>query len=130
MASIEQAAAYNKARGNEDWEEVESDDQAEALLQDAEDYIRANYSLRSDLDPNEQKLLDNMIYRLAAAFLSAPPSTTARPLVKKEVVEGDAGKLETEYFEVAADPYPYVTTMIQPLVRRASGGLTIGRLIR
>lgn len=132
MASIEQAAIYNKVRGNEDWEEVESEDQAKALLEDAEDYIRATYNLRTELDPNENRVLDSMIYRLAADLFSNPPSTANKAAIKKESVEGDLGKVETEYFESPIDPYPTITKLIQPLVRKdtSSAGLFIGRLIR
>lgn len=116
MATLEQATAYNELRGYEDWSEL-PDAQAAALLQDAEDYIRTAYRVRSDLTAGEHRVFDNIVCRLAAMFQTKPPQVAATPAIKKESKEGAGFKKEVEYVAVGSDPYPYITAVIGSFLR-------------
>ena len=123
MATLEQANTYNSVRGNDDWSELvdEAPQQAVALLQDAEDYIRSTYPVRPALTAEEQRIFDGIVCRLAAVFQANPPQIASSAAVKSEKKEGAGFKKETEYFEAGADPYPYVTAVIRPFLQVASG---------
>lgn len=130
MPTNEQAQIYNAARNNEDWLDL-TPSQARALLQDAENYIRS-YPLRSNLNIDEHTLLEGLICRLASEFQKAPPQVTVAPLVKKEKSEMKGMISEVEYFAPGSDPYPYITTLLRPLLKRSSssGGVRFSRMTR
>lgn len=120
MATLEQANTYQAIRENDDWAEL-APALATALLQDAEDYIRGTYPVRPDLTLDEQQRFDAIVCRLAGIFQTKPPQDTAAPAIKKEAKEGAGFKKEVEYAETGSDPYPYITAVIRPLLRTASG---------
>jgi hypothetical protein len=129
MATLEQSNTYNEVRGNEGWSEL-SAAQARALLQDAEDYIRGAYPIRSDLTENEQRTFDGIVCRLAAIFQNKAPQVDATPSIKKESKEGAGFKKEVEYNAAPSDPYPYVTAAVRLLLVTRTGSLIMGRLVR
>jgi hypothetical protein len=126
MATLEQANSYNAVRGNENWSDLDTP-VAVALLQDAEDYIRAVYPVRSDLTIDEQRIFDGIVCRLAAIFQSKPPQVDAVASIKKESKEGAGFKKEVEYNAASDDPYPYITAVIRPFLQSASrSGIYVG----
>jgi hypothetical protein len=130
MATLEQASIYNTARGNTAWATLNSP-LATALLQDAEDYIRSVYPVRSGLTADEQRLFDGIVCRLASIFQTKPVQVAAAAAIKSEKKEGAGFKKEVEYADAGSDPYPYVTAVVRPLlVSTGTGGFTIGRLVR
>lgn len=131
MATLEQSNTYNEVRENEDWSEL-SAAQARALLQDAEDYIRGRFPIRSGLSENDQRIFDGLVCRLAAIFQKHPPQGAAQATIKKESKEGAGFKKEVEYNPTGADPYPYITAVIGPFLCTPSntGGFAIARLVR
>lgn len=131
MATLEQANTYNEVRGNELWSDLEPA-QVRALLADAEDYIRSVYPIRSDLDATEQRIFDGVVCRLAGIFQTKPPAVAGTPAIKKESKEAAGFKKSVEYADTPADPYPYVTAVLRPYLRTASGSASfqIARLVR
>jgi len=131
MATLEQATTYNTARQNEEWSELEPE-QARALLQDAEDYIRTVYPIRSNLDVDEQRIFDSVVCRLASLFQFKPPAVADSPAIKKESKEGVGFKKSVEYADGGTDPYPYVTAVLRPFLRTANPSVAfqIARLVR
>jgi hypothetical protein len=130
MPTIEQAQVYNAARKNDDWLDL-TPTSANALLVDAEDYIRGAYSIRADLDIDEYRMLDAAICRLAAVFQKSPPQVTPSQSLKKDIKEGAGFKKEQEFFEGSGDPYPYITAVLRPLLAQAStGSFVLARLVR
>lgn len=129
MATLEFANAYHAARQNTTWDDLDAVT-ARALLQDAEDYIRSVYSVRTTLTTEEQRIFDGIVSRLAAQFQTKPAPVDAKPAIKKESKEGAGFKKETEYTEVSGDPYPYVTAALRPFLIVATSGVVMGRLVR
>lgn len=120
MATLTQANTYNAIRRNADWDELDTDE-AEALLQDAEDYIRSVYAVRTDLAVEEQRIFDGIVCRLAAIFQKNPPPVDAAPAIKKESKEGAGFKKSVEYADGSSDPYPYITAVIRPFLQTKYG---------
>ena len=131
MATLQQATAYNTARGNTAWATLDST-RATALLEDAEAYILGTYAIRTNLTVEEKARFDNIVCRLAATFQASPPQTADAATVKRTVLEGEGvGKKETEYFQAGSDPYPYVTAVLRAfIVQPSSGGVSIAKLVR
>lgn len=127
MATIEQATIYNTVRKNEQWDML-TPNAAQALLTDAEDYIRNAYSIRSYLTADEGRILDSAIYRLAATFQTIPPQVANTAALKSEKKEGAGFKKEVEYFAASGDPYPYITALVSRLQDRPAPGLFIGKV--
>lgn len=125
MATLEQSNTYNEVRGNEEWSELPAA-QARALLQDAEDYIRGAYSIRSNLTEDEQRTFDGIVCRLAAIFQNKPPQVDATASIKKESKEGAGFKKEVEYNAASSDPYPYVTAALRSLLQAPKTSLYMG----
>jgi hypothetical protein len=104
--------------------------EATALLQDAEDYIRSVYKVRTNLATEEQRIFDGLVCRLAAAFQTNPPSIAAPQTVKMEKKELAGMKKETEYFQGDTDPYPYITANIRPFLDNSDAiGLFTGTVV-
>lgn len=132
MATLAQANAYNTARGNTRWSELDAEP-ATALLQDAEDYIRSAYApIRDDLTIDEERIFDGLVCRLASVFQINPPQVASAPAVKKQTSELKGMKKEVEYEAAASDPYPYVTAVIGRFVAKPAAvpPVTMGRLRR
>lgn len=131
MATLAQANTYNANRGNTEWANLvgQSTARATALLEDAEQYIRSRFTMRTDLTEYEQSMFDNLVCRLANTFVTSPPQDAAAATVKKQVSDLKGLKKETEFNEVGSDPYPFVTILVGPLTVRTSG-YSLGRLRR
>jgi hypothetical protein len=129
MPTIEQALAYNAARKNEAWLDL-TNAAANALLQDAEDYIRGAYPIRSDLSIDDYRMFDGIVCRLASIFQTNPPQVVNRPALKVDIKEGAGFKKEQEFFEVGSDPYPYITAVIRPFLQRETGSSVIVGVVR
>lgn len=119
MATLDQANLFHAVRDNTAWGNLDPS-KAEALLQDASDYIRSRYGVRSVLTNDEQRLLDQAVYRLAGIFQTNPPAGAAMPSIKSEKKELAGMKKEVEYTSADPDPYPYITAIVQPLLRAAA----------
>lgn len=128
MATLAQSLTYHAIRQNEDWSELDPAF-ASALLQDAEDYIRLSYPIRSDLTADEQRVLDGIVCRLADVFRATPPQVAATAAVKKESKELAGMKKSLEYADAPTDPYPYITAVLRPFIARAPT-IAMGRLVR
>ena len=128
MPTVQQSRTYHAARKNLAWAALD-DIQVAALLADAEDYIRATYPLRNDLTPDEQRMLDSLICRLAGVFLDNPPEVTSGDKIKKESKELAGMKKETEFEARSSDPYTYITLMVQSFLR-TTPSVTMGKLVR
>lgn len=128
MPTVEQFKAYHNARQNLALAAL-PDSQIIALLEDAEDYIRATYPVRDDLTPDEQRMFDSLICRLAGAFVSSPPEVATGDKIKKESKELAGMKKETEYEARSSDPYPYITVMVGAFLR-STPSVTMGKLVR
>jgi len=130
MATVTFANAYQSARGNTAWSSLDNTE-ASALLQDAEDYIRSVYKVRTTLSVDEQRIFDGLVCRLAGTFQIAPPSVGAPQMLKTEKKELAGMKKELEYFQGSSDPYPYITAAIRPfLVATTAPGVSFGKLVR
>lgn len=130
MATVTFANSYNNARGNTAWSTLDTQE-AQALLQDAEDYIRSVYNVRTTLTTDEQRIFDGLVCRLAAIFQTNPPAVAAPQTVKMEKKEGAGFKKETEYFQSDTDPYPYITATIRPfLIAATAPSVSFGKLVR
>lgn len=116
MATLNQANLYHAVRDNTAWGNLDPS-KAEALLQDAGDYIRSRYSVRAVLTTDEQRLLDQAVYRLAGIFQTNPPAGAAMPSIKSEKKELAGMKKEVEYNPADPDPYPYITAIVRSLLR-------------
>ncbi|UYY77498.1 hypothetical protein [Sphingomonas sp. R1] len=130
MATVTFANSYNTARGNTAWSNLDTTE-ASALLQDAEDYIRSVYKVRTNLTTDEQRIFDGLVCRLAATFQTDPAPVAAPQAVKMEKKELAGMKKETEYFQSNTDPYPYITATIRPfLVATTATTVSFGKLVR
>lgn len=128
MATLEQANTYHAVRQNEDWLELDPG-LATALLSDAEDYIRTTYSLRVIQTPDEQRIFDGIVCRLADLFRTSPPAVAGKAALKKESKEIMGLKKSVEYADAPSDPYPYVTAMLSLFIVKPAG-VTMGRMVR
>lgn len=127
---VTQADAFNAARGYTNW--AGTNVVKAAALVRAQDYIGANYNLRSTLTTQEQSRLDSATCLLARDMLTdTSASIRAQATVTKESKELSGMKKSVEYADAPRDLYPYVTALLTPLcVATASVTYAIGKLVR
>jgi len=126
---ITTADAFNALRGYSDW--TGSPTLKAAALVRAQDYIDATYRLRLDLTADEQRTVDSAICLLARDLLNSPLAIRATAAVAKESKEGAGFKKAVEYADAPADPYPFITILLAPLlVATGPASFAIGKLVR
>jgi hypothetical protein len=123
IPTIQAADAFHTLRANTAWELLDTDEKTAALWR-ADDYLSAFYQFvdYSNEDAatilSNNALLDTAKIILALEFRTAQ-SVTAKSNITKERkrVEGVIDK-EFQYGEAPSDPYPQVTAMLRPILKR------------
>jgi len=128
IPELEDADAYHLLRGNTVWSDLGSDDQGEAdktaALYRARDYIRAYYQFDDDVyfedeteDDDELIVEANIV--LALEMTTPVSMLLATPVARlREKVDGVVEE-ETEYRNVPSDPYPQVSALLRPILKRS-----------
>lgn len=115
MTEIQEADEFNTVRAYTPWNEL-SVAQKVAALAVADDYIMANYAIKTELSEDEKARFSVAKYQLAREFSVAPPTLLATAPVQKQrdKMEG-VGETETVFADAPADPYPRITGLLAPL---------------
>ena len=126
-ASRSEADLYHGDRATPGWSTAEDANRDAALIR-ATDYIDAHYRF-TELDlPTRARAT---IALAALALNDTLAGRAERDVVETEQKLEGVGSKRLKYADRApADPYPVVTKILAPITVQASGGVTVGRLIR
>lgn len=127
---IETADAFHLARDNADW--AGSVTEKSAAIIRAQDYIAAFYTLKPDTDPLNSALVRATCFLALHFLMGAAPIKAERTVVKSKIAIEGAVTEEFEYGDTdpEADPFPFVTATLRPLIAGSSGGLNMMRIVR
>jgi hypothetical protein len=140
IPELEDADAYHALRGNVTWTDLGSDDQGEAdktaALYRARDYIRAYYEFDDDVYFEDDEEDDDPLITEANILLAlemTEPVSMRQDAAVSRVREKLDGLLEEEtvYANVPSDPYPQVSSLLRPVLKRNSrSSITTIKLVR
>lgn len=127
IPTLTDADTYHALRGNDSWEDL-TDEAKTAALHRASDYISAFYSLKAEVEEDDDVLL-NAITVLAAVFATDTPAMKQDPKVVSYSEELGPIKESKTYAAGSYDPYPQVTGMMKSILRSTVSGVGIGKLV-
>lgn len=130
-ASLEAADAYQRARKNEAWAENYDDEDREAALIRATDYLDAVYTLPKPTGEVHPLIVRATIVMANYALTDDFFAKEQRGVVEIEEELSGVGKQRTKFdAEDKSDPYPMITRILAPITGQTSAGFSVGRLIK
>lgn len=130
-ASLEAADAYQRARKNTPWEEDHEDDEREAALIRATDYLDTTYDLPAPAGEVHPLIVRATIVLAFYALTDDFFAKEERGVVEIEEELSGVGKQRTKFdTNAVSDPYPMITRILAPITGTTSSSVSVGRLIK
>ncbi|WP_374321904.1 DnaT-like ssDNA-binding protein [Brevundimonas sp.] len=130
-ASLEAADAYQRARKHPSWEEDHDDDEREAALIRATDYLDTTYNLPAPTGEVHALVVRATIVLAVYALTDDFFAKQERGVVEIEEELSGVGKQRTKFdTNAVSDPYPMITRILAPITGTTSSSVSVGRLIK
>ena len=131
-ASLEAADAYQRARKNDAWSEDHEDDEREAALIRATDYLDTSYNLPAPAGEVHPLIVRATIVLAFYALTEDFFAKQERGILETEDELSGVVKERVKYDTSAPnDPFPMITRMLAPITGQSGGrSATVGKIIR
>lgn len=131
-ASLEAADAYQRARKNAAWSEDYEDDEREAALIRATDYLDTAYDLPKPTGEVHPLIVRATVVLAVYALKHDFFAKQERAVLETEEELSGVTKERVKYDTNAPnDPYPMITRMLAPITGQSGGrSATVGKIIR